>query len=340
MKSIDEKIARSEAEWRKYRFENTGVRESARRILKAFRKSGCSLDLTRAVRLFYRALKKSILRRIRCVRGNLYPGMKKTVFEASYDGNRKNTVVSLTSTKGRIGSIFPTLYSLALQSRKPDLIVLWLGDASDYPPQTIARIKSLGITVKYVKDLGPNTKYRYAFAEYKKDVVITVDDDMIYHRDMIKELVGTYRKHPGAVTARRVHKIRFNRDRQPVRYKDWIWEYKDSGAPAHDLFATGVGGVLYPPLVMALPCWENRDFLEVAPGGDDIWMKFCELKNGIRVCAVRNPGYDKDAANLRMLKSGLSSENLGRGRNDRYIGSCAEYFGFTDDLCERVLGEE
>ena len=339
MKSIDEKIAQSEAEWQRYRYENAGVRESAARVLKTCLSPGHASNLPRAAVFFCRAVKKSIGRRAGCLVRNIYPGMKKATFAASYDADRENIVVSLTSTSDRIGSIFPTLYSLARQSRRPDLIVLWLGRGGNYPKRIIAGIKALGITVRYVKDLGPYTKYHYAFEGYKKDVVITVDDDIIYHRNMIKELYETHLKHPGQVVARRVHRMRFDRNRQPVRYMDWIWECKDSDEPSFDLFATGVGGVLYPPSVTVLECWKNTDFLRVCPKNDDIWLRFSELANHIRVCAVLRAGTDMDAANLRIIRPGLSEKNLKDGRNDRYIEICTEYFGFEGELCERVLGE-
>ncbi|MCR5649853.1 MAG: hypothetical protein K6F86_01570 [Lachnospiraceae bacterium] len=339
MKSIDEKIAQSEAEWKRYRYENAGVRESAARVIKSFTLSGNASGLPSAAASFCRAVKKSIGRRTACLLRNIYPGMKKTAFAASYDADRENIVVSLTSTADRIGSIFPTLYSLARQSRRPDLIVLWLGHGGNYPEHVMAGIKALGIRVRYVKDLGPYTKYHYAFARYKKDVVITVDDDIIYHRDMVKELYETHLKQPEKVVARRVHRMRFDRDRNLLKYTDWIWEYKDPDRPSFDLFATGVGGVLYPPLVTALECWKNTDFLKVCPWADDIWLKFCELSNHIGVCAVLRTGTDMDAANLRIKRSGLSAKNLKGGRNDRYIKACTRYFGFDGELCERVLGE-
>nr|MCR4891861.1 glycosyltransferase [Lachnospiraceae bacterium] len=236
--------------------------------------------------------------------------------------------------------ILPTLYSLAAQTRKPDLIVLWLGKDRAYPGKIISQIREMGVLIKYREDLGPNTKYYYAFSEYGRDLVITVDDDTIYNKEMTEELYRTHLRHPGAVIARRVHKIRFDRNRQPVKYKDWLWEYGDSHGPAPDLLATGVGGVLYPPLVMGLKCWENRDFLKCCPKGDDIWLKFCELKNGIGVCAVHRAGIRKDSPNLRTQKTGLAIGNINGGRNDAYFRACAEYFGFKDDLCERILGDE
>ena len=320
MKSIDEKIALSEAERRRKRYSSAGVRESARQLLGA--------------------LKRSAKKRMNCAVRNICPAVKRIRFEPSYDENRVNLVVSLTSTQERIKYIFPTLYSLAAQIRKPDLIVLWLGKDGLYPKDIISRIRDAGILIRFREDLGPNTKYHYAFREFKSDLVITVDDDIIYHEEMTEELYGTYVKHPGAVTARRVHKIRFSRSREPLRYKDWIWEYRGPGRPSHELIATGTGGVLYPPAVMALRCWESTDFLKICPKADDIWLKFLELKNGVKVCGVRSSRFHKDSINLRTPKTSLAAVNIDKERNDVYIRSCAEYFGMKDDLCGRILGEE
>ncbi len=319
MKSIDVKIAQSEAEWRRSREENMGVRESMNRLFRAFTRSAG--------------------KRVRCLLRNICLSMNKTGFKPSYDGDRENIVVSITSTGDRIRNILPTLRSLTVQTRKPDLIILWLGKGTAYPKRILSRIREMGIHIKYREDLGPNTKYYHAFREYHKDVVITVDDDILYHRDMIKELVGTYLRYPEAVAARRVHKIRFQRNRRPARYKDWIWEYRDSAGPSHELFATGTGGILYPPTVMALMCWEDKDFLKVCPKADDIWLKFLELKSGIRVCAVHDAGFDQDAQNLRAKKTGLAAENVAKGRNDEWLRSCADHFGMGADLCERIFAE-
>ncbi len=319
MKDIDVKIAESEAIWRRYRYENMGVRES--------------------LGLFCGALKRSLGKRIGNALGTACTDMKRASFKPSYDRNKVNTVVSLTSTKGRLSNIFPTLYSLTAQTRKPDLIVLWLGKNGAYQGNLISRIRSMGIRVCFREDLGPHTKYYYAFREYKNDLVITVDDDIIYHRNMVDELYGTCQKHRDCVIARRVNRMRFDQGKRLLKYKDWIWEYRDADAPAHDLLATGVGAVLYPPLVIALICREDKDFLKVSPRADDIWLKFRELSKGVKVCAVYDSRFDHDIINRKSQRTSLASANVDGGKNDLWIRNCMKYFGMTHDLCERVLGQ-
>ena len=320
MKSIEYKIAQSEADWCRYKKENIGIRESA-------------LSLRRAI-------KKRVWKKFYGMTRTICIGLKKAVFHPSYEKNKENIVVSLTSTVARIRHIFPTLYSIAGQIHKPDLIVLWLSEDAVFPKQTLAKIKAMGILVAFRKDIGPNTKYHYAFAEYKNDLIITVDDDIIYHKEMIHELYNTFLEHPELVIARRVHKIRFNYEKQPVKYRDWFWEYRDSEKPSHELLATGVGGVLYPPAVTNLKCWENIDFLKVCPTNDDIWLKFCELSQNIKVCAVTSSLFYNDVVIERTQKNALATENIDNGKNDERIKSCLQYFGMSDDFCEKIFSEE
>ena len=317
MNKLDQKIARAEAEWRRYRYENGGVRESAK--------------------LFWAALKRSFRKRIRCAAVNMHiPGKKKS-FISTYDVNKVNTVVSLTSTKSRLEHIFPTLASLVSQSRKPDLIVLWLGKGEAYSVQLIKKIRAMGIKIKFREDLGPHTKYYYAFREYKNDLIITVDDDIIYHENMTEELYRTYLKNKNCVIARRVNKMRFDHNRKLLKYTDWIWEYRDAKEASFDLLATGVGGVLYPPEVTGLMEQDDKVFLKLCPKNDDIWLKFRELSEDIKVCAVEDSAFYLDVINSRSQKISLAAENVGKGKNDEQIKACIEYFGMHDDICERVL---
>ncbi|MCR5178188.1 MAG: glycosyltransferase [Lachnospiraceae bacterium] len=316
----DLKIAESEAEWRRYHHENAGVRESAG--------------------LFFGAIKRSAVKRAGGMVKTVITSVKRAAFQPSYGDNRENIVVSLTSTGDRIRYIFPTLYSLAVQTRKPDLIVLWLGKNMNYPKRTIDEIRALGIKVRFREDLGPNTKYYHAFGEYKNDLVVTVDDDIVYHKEMVEELYGTYLKHPDSVIARRVNLMRFDRSKELLSYRDWIWEYRDADGPSLVLLATGVGGVLYPPAVLAFDCWKNRDFRSVCPSCDDIWLKFCQLSKGIKVCPVTGSKYPEDVINFLSQKTSLSAENVDKGGNDEGIRACTEYFGMRDDLCERVLTDD
>lgn len=40
--------------------------------------------------------------------------------------------------------------------------------------------------------------------EYPNNIVITIDDDLLYEKDMIKLLMRSYEKYPNVVSAKRV----------------------------------------------------------------------------------------------------------------------------------------
>ena len=130
MKKTDIKIAEAEAEWRKYRYRDTGVRESAGQL--------------------FRAVGKSAGKWINCAVLNICALTKRTCFRPSYDEGKENIVVSLTSTRSRIKNILPTLYSLAAQKRKPDLIVLWLGKDGYYPKRILSGIREKAPRIAYI----------------------------------------------------------------------------------------------------------------------------------------------------------------------------------------------
>ncbi|MFW5804639.1 MAG: hypothetical protein ACOCWG_05360, partial [bacterium] len=104
-------------------------------------------------------------------------------------------IVSLTTFGKRINWVFLAIESIAQQTLKPDKVILWLSE--DYfndknLPITIERLIKRGLTVFYRKDIGPHTKGLYAFQEYSKNIIITVDDDIIYPIDLIENLYNLH----------------------------------------------------------------------------------------------------------------------------------------------------
>lgn len=63
--------------------------------------------------------------------------------------------------------------------------------------------------------------------EYSNFIVITVDDDLIYDKNLIKDLYLCHKKNPNSVIARRVNLITKNEQGKLNKYSDWIWEYKE-----------------------------------------------------------------------------------------------------------------
>lgn len=130
-------------------------------------------------------------------------------------GVEDRVVVSLTTIPDRIGRIRPTLLSLLDQTRRPDRIVLNLPKTShregrDYviPPFVEALSACIDIH-RCDRDWGPATKLLPTL-EIEREPntrIVVVDDDQVYPRNMIEELVAWSERLPEAAPCSRGHGI-------------------------------------------------------------------------------------------------------------------------------------
>lgn len=241
-------------------------------------------------------------------------------------------IVSLASYPARFEQIHIALKSIMLQSMKPDRIIVWLGEDVERIRLThkMIELEQYGVEYRYVRDLRAHKKYFYVMQEFPEDLIITIDDDVIYPKDVIETLVNTHRRYPGCVCASRVHKIMKKADGTIAPYQDWIGEYCGCDTPSHELIAIGVGGILYPPHCLYEKVFDADLILKLCLNADDIWLKFMELLKGTRVvwapCRIPMPGLIE-----KEQKTSLNAENVGRNMNDVYFANMAHYFSVQVD---------
>ena len=274
-------------------------------------------------KLIYRIYRKKnyILRRI-------YVHIAPKRYALNRQKRKTHIIVSLTSYPGRFAHIHTALKSIMLQTVKPDKIIVWLDEDVEREQLTskMLELEQYGIEYRAMPgDLKPHKKYIHAMREFPDDIIITVDDDLIYARDVLETLLKTHERYPKAVCARRVHKITKNADGTIAPYNDWMGEYCGCDTPSHTLVATGVGGVLYPPHCLYEKAFDERLITELSLKADDIWLKFMELLKGTYVvwapCKIPMPDLiEKDQ------KTSLKSENVSQNMNDVYFANVSDYF--------------
>ncbi|HEY8567769.1 hypothetical protein [Microbulbifer sp.] len=203
-------------------------------------------------------------------------------------GNDKehHIVVSLTSFDKRIDNVVYTVESLFQQWVRADVIALWLSK-EQFPdgqlPESLVRQQQRGLQVFYVEDLGPYTKYFYAFSQFPESLVITVDDDTLYPPDMIDQLYRAWLRNPSWIHCHRAHFMRRSKQGKLLPYDDWVsdWSLQDSDSePSPLVFPTGVGGVLYFPGSLHPDAFDKEKFLKLCPKADDVWLKAMSLLQG------------------------------------------------------------
>ena len=243
-------------------------------------------------------------------------------------GEMVPVVVSLTSFEPRFKTLHLVLKSLINQKMKPEKIVLYLDETVEMNsiPDKIRALEKYGVEIKNsCEDFKGHKKYYYALQDYPDKCVVTVDDDVIYSKNLIKKLYSSYEKFPDCISAMRTHLVTYDDDGNRKFYNEWKWNYKKILEPSFKLFPTGVGGVLYPPSIMPEETFNSKVFTDLCLKADDVWLKFNELKKGIKTVHVPSllPSYYlTEASDI----NNLNSSNVSQGKNNEYIDNCEKYF--------------
>lgn len=289
--------------------------------------------------------KLNILKSLKESKSNLYNSLKRK-YESTYEktlksyqqGLKRNekVIVSLTSYPPRMNKITICIKSLLNQYFKPDQVILWLAK-EQYPnlendlPKALLRLKSKGLTISWCDDLKPHKKYYYTMKQNPDAVVITVDDDMNYPKNLIGKIYDSYLKNPHAVSCLRAHLIKFNSNGSLKKYKDWGFEDNTFvGKPTYRLLPTGVMGILYPPRALPKDAFNKKAIKDNCLMTDDIWLKFMCTANGYPTVLVEEQGPIKCIDGTQ--ESAISNFNVGIG-NDTNINLTLRY-------CDKIFGKD
>ena len=112
--------------------------------------------------------------------------------------NSVSITVSLTTYPARVKWLPVVIGSILRQTRQPNRIVVYLSK-EQFENDKIRVLKTLrkqGVEVVFENnDMRSHKKYLYAFISYPDDVIITIDDDIVYDKRMIEDLYNSYLKH-------------------------------------------------------------------------------------------------------------------------------------------------
>ena len=168
---------------------------------------------------------------------------------------------------------------------KPDKLILWL--AKDQFPdkkvhETLIQLQKRGLTIEFCEDLRSHKKYYNAMKKFPESCIITLDDDLYYDRQVLKNVVELHRKFPGMITTNRAHKITFN-GMKINPYRKWKHNVTDIN-PSHFLVSTGGSGTLYPPGTLHEDAFSESLIKRLCFHADDIWLKIMALKKKYYDC--------------------------------------------------------
>ena len=279
---------------------------------------------------------ESLERRIFILKLKINNLFKSEVGVNKYEERSKKIVVSLTTYPKRFKAVYLTLETLLSQEKKPDKIILYLSkeETSEYDvPRKISRLKRRGIEIRFVDgNLRSYKKLIYVLKEHPNDLIITVDDDILYPSYFIEDIYNKYLQYEDCIVAYRCSVMVKKDEKSLMPYLTWK-SAKNCSTPSYNLFFTGVGGVLYPPHALDQEVFNKDLFMKLSPTADDVWFKAMSLLKRTKVVQVYKDMKEFPIINGSQ-EDALWKINNEQNHNDIQLKQVFDYFDLYQHIDE------
>lgn len=237
-------------------------------------------------------------------------------------------IVSFTSYPKRIKDVWLVVETLLRQSLKPDMIILWVAKSQfnslDELPARLVALQKCGLTIRFCDDLRSHKKYFYVMQEYPNDLIVLVDDDTFYSKDLLKELIKYHKKYPKDIISMTSALITDVRD-LPSQWRSPRCDER----LIHSYYAQPYSGqgTLYPPHCLDERIAFDKDkIMHLCPYADDLWLKLMSMRNGTTVSVI----YKFRCIPVTIYgttESSLYYINAEQGKNDEQWKNLLNYYG-------------
>lgn len=193
-------------------------------------------------------------------------------------------VVSLALVKAREPNIKTVVKNLLNQSIKPDKIHIWISDHPFYLDEGFKEKITLNyprVKIHFTENIGGARKFIPVLKKYwdnKEQIIILTDDDHIWHKDMISDVVKWHDKLDGVIATAG----NFYKDKNPLNRRK-LWFHGDTiTKPVRcDIISTGYGCLIKPKyFTEEIFNWKAYKHLGV-PYDDEFWFNAMLAKNNV-----------------------------------------------------------
>jgi hypothetical protein len=198
-------------------------------------------------------------------------------------------VVSLTSFPAAIGYAAHAVQSILEGTVLPDKVVLYLTFSQFENGEIPQELKDLSAKNpvfeirNYDEEIRSYRKLIPALKEFPDATIVTVDDDVWYHKNMLRDLLNLHRQIPNVIIANRAKQIKLNAPYRGWKKYRWYHFLAKRLNISFKNIQTGVGGVLYPPHSLKAEMLDAKLFREIAPTTDDIWFWAAAVAQGTKI---------------------------------------------------------
>lgn len=230
-----------------------------------------------------------------------------------------NVIVSLTSFPERIDKIWIVIKSILNQSVTPRKIILTLStiqfDCKKKLPKIILDFQKSGLLeiIWTNDDLRSHKKYYYVMQKYPNDIIVTVDDDIIYEEKLLECLWEYHIKFPLSIIANNACV------RSKMDYSDWENLNYEEHLPSNMIMPIGCGGVLYPPNSLHLEVFNKDKLKKCCPLADDIWLNAMAFLNKVDVVKTSYKMHYISISYSKANNINLFEENVYGNKNNQQL---------------------
>ena len=262
----------------------------------------------------------------------------------SSNTQKQQVVVSMTSFPAAIQYAAGAIRSLLNGAVLPDKLILYL-TFSQFPdskiPEELRKLAEQNPVFEirnYDRDIRSYRKLIPALSDFPEAVIVTVDDDVAYHKNMLRDLLAIHAQYPKAVIAHRAKRIKLGKPyREWKKYRWYDFLLKKIHSDYLNL-QTGVGGVLYPPHSLKKEMIDVDLFTALAPSTDDIWFWAAGVANGYPVIPVPF-GHNKPRGLDKPKELSLKTTNF-KGGTDRNLTALEAILSRFPDIDYRIRNKQ
>jgi len=190
-------------------------------------------------------------------------------------------IVSFTAIPSRFSSLHLTIKSLLKQSKLPKKILLWVDEKSGKKlPSKVLKLQNDIFEIHTSPYTFSHKKLIHTLKLFPDDIVVTVDDDLIYDKYLIENLYKSHLENKDVVIGNRCREITYKNNKL-LPYIKWPFrDEKGSIKEEKNLMPVGAFGILYPPHILSEIVFDMDLLQKLSPKSDDLWFKTCTLLNG------------------------------------------------------------
>lgn len=234
-------------------------------------------------------------------------------------------IVSLTSYEPRFKTLHRTIKSLQMQSYNNYKIILWVSyEDLNVVPRSVTAMVGARFEIRSCEDLKSYKKIIPSLDAFPSSIIVTADDDVYYWGTWLAELVDHHSNNTSYILSHRIHRIKVDNQGRIAPYQDWLFAVDDDVIDAKN-FATGLGGVLYPPGSLYGDVTDKEKFLKLAAHGDDVWLYWMARINNFTVKKVKSTR--KIWVWTDSQGAALWRGNVFESGNDRIVAAMLNHYG-------------